>query len=129
MVAATFDIPAEQGSELDLTFTFTNEADDTPLARDTYLARAMVREWAEADGTPLLEMTSAGDTPILTWTASNVLRMLVPAPVLAAVSAGNWAWDCELVPPDGHGGFDEAQAHRVFKGAFVLDAEVTRDDH
>jgi hypothetical protein len=115
MALSTYDISADQGSDLDTLITYTN--DSAVLVNLTgFSARMQVRNFAGSSASWLNLTSSSG---ITLGGAAGTIRIVVSAAAISAVPAGNYVYDIELV--------DTAQVVlKILSGEFVVNAEVTR---
>jgi hypothetical protein len=115
MALSTYDISADQGSDLDTLITYTNDV-GTLINLTGCSARMQVRQFA-GSSKPVLNLTSSSG--ITLGGAAGTIRILISAAALSLVPAGSYAYDIELV--------DTAQVVlKIISGQFVVNAEVTR---
>ena len=115
MALSTYDISADQGSDLDTLITYTDDA-GTVINLTGCSARMQVRPFAGSTN-PVLNLTSSSG--ITLGGAAGTIRILISAAALSLVPAGSYAYDIELV--------DTAQVVlKIISGQFVVNAEVTR---
>jgi len=110
----TYDITCWQGADYDKTFTATQ--DGTALNWSGYSARMQVREAADSTAT-LLSLTD-GSGITLGGTAGTIAVAITNAQS-AAVSAGSYAYDLELIS-------NGSAVTRLLQGAFNVVGNVTR---
>jgi hypothetical protein len=111
----TYDITLFQGADYDQTFTATQ--DGTALNWTGYSARMQVRDSSDATAT-LLSLSTGGSGIVLGGTAGTIAVTVTNAQS-AAIPAGSYAYDLELVS----GG---NQVTRLLQGAFNVVGNVTR---
>ena len=115
MALSTYDISADQGSDLDTIITYTNDS-AVPVNLTGCSARMQVRKFS-GSSVPWLNLTSSSG--ITLGGAAGTIRIVVSAAALSAVPADTYAYDIELV--------DTAQVVlKILSGEFVVNAEVTR---
>lgn len=115
-MAAKYDIVCDQGA------TFSRELkwlDDSanPVNLTGYTARMQVRDEADSS-TAALSLTTENSRIALGGTAGTI-TLLVSATDTAAVTAGEYVYDLEIVSGAG-------TVTRLIQGCFTVDAEVTR---
>lgn len=120
MSAATLDFTeqsdleaAEQGS----VFSFDVSGIDETITGATI--RMQVRTSWDATGSPLIDASTTGGQ--ISITGAHAFTVEVDAVTMAAVDAGTWVHDVEVVP-----GGVEADAFKLFRGAFQVLPEATR---
>ena len=104
-----------QGSTF--TRTLVYKVDGTAVDLTGYTARMQVRK-SVTDSTVLLSLTTDNSTIVITG-ATGTVTLTVPATTMAAVAAGSWVYDLEIVS----GG---SVVTRLIEGKFVVTPEVTR---
>lgn len=113
MSAGKYNIVAEQGT----TFTRTLNVSSAGVAWDltSYSARMQVRVNAAASST-VLSLVSPTN---ISLSSLGVITITISASAMAAVTAGKYVYDLELVSAGG-------VVTRLLEGKFVVKAEVTR---
>jgi hypothetical protein len=115
MALSTYDISADQGSDLDTLITYTN--DSAVLVNLTgYSARMQVRKFAGSSSSRLTLTNSSG---ITLGGAAGTIRISVSAAALSQVPAGSYVYDIELVDTT-------SVVLKVISGQFEVNAEVTK---
>jgi hypothetical protein len=109
-----YDITAYQGADYDQSFTVSQGG--TALNWTGYTAQMQVRE--AADSTAYLLSLANGSGITLGGTAGTIL-VNITSTQSAAVSAGSYAYDLELVSSG-------SQVTRILQGAFNVVGNVTR---
>lgn len=115
MALSTYDISADQGSDLDTLITYTDDAGN-PVNLTGCSARMQVRKFAISAAANLTLTNSNG---ITLGGAAGTIRIAVTAAALSAVPAGSYVYDIELVDTD-------QIVLKIISGSFVVNAEVTR---
>jgi hypothetical protein len=114
-MAATHNFVCEQGATFSRQITWL-DSNGAPLDLTGYTARMQVRATVDASSA-LFNLTSgAGD--ITLGGAAGTITIAISATATAAVAAGCYVYDLELV--------DGATVYRLLQGEFEVDAEVTR---
>ena len=116
MSAGALDIVAEQGATFALALLWTDTT-DVPIDLTGYAARMHVRNVPNAS-TFVIELTTENGRIALGATAGTI-NLLIDAETTAALPAGEFVYDIELVQA-GDG------VTRLLEGAFSIRAEVTR---
>ena len=114
-IAAKYDIIADQGATLSRVITW-NDSNGTPINLTGYTARMQVRPEASSS-TTILSLTTENSRITLGGSAGTI-TLSVAAADMAAVAAGGYVYDLELVS----GGV----VTRLTMGSFTVRAEVTR---
>jgi hypothetical protein len=115
MALSTYDISADQGSDLDTLITYTDDA-GTAINLTGCSARMQVRRFA-GSSSAILNMTSSSG--ITLGGAAGTIRIQISAAALSLVPAGSHVYDIELV--------DTVQVVlKIISGQFEVNAEVTR---
>lgn len=104
-----------QGSTF--TRTLVYKVDGSAVNLTGYTARMQVRK-SVTDSTVLLSLAT-DDSSIVITGATGTITLTVPATTMAAVSAGSWVYDLEIVSSGG-------VVTRLIEGKFVVTPEVTR---
>jgi len=115
-MAANYDIVCDQGATFSRVMTWQDSA-ATPTDLTGYTARMQVRATADSS-TVLLSLTTENSRITLGGTAGTI-TLLVSATDTAAVVAGEYVYDLEIVSGAG-------TVTRLLQGCFTVDAEVTR---
>ncbi len=115
-IAGTYDMVVDQGATLSRVITW-KDSSRTPYNITGYTARMQVRETTAAAGV-VLELTTANGRIALGGVAGTV-TLTVSATTTAAVAAGRYVYDLELVSSAG-------VVTRLIEGNFIHRAEVTR---
>lgn len=110
-----YDITCYQGADYDQSFTVSQGG--TALNWTGYTARMQVREAADATAT-LFDLATDGYGITLGGTAGTI-AVAITSTQSAAVSAGSYAYDLELVSSGN-------QVTRLLQGAFNVVGNVTR---
>jgi hypothetical protein len=110
-----YDITAYQGADYDQSFTVSQGG--TALNWTGFTARLQVREAADSTAT-LFDLATDGYGITLGGTAGTIL-VAITSTQSAAVSAGSYAYDLELVSSGN-------QVTRLLQGAFNVVGNVTR---
>lgn len=116
MSAGTYDIYFEQGATFNRVLTWQDPS-GTPINLTSYSARMQVRTRKSATDV-LLSLTTANGRITLGGIAGTI-ALNVDAVTSAAMSAGNFVYDLELVSAGG-------EVTRLLEGEFICSAEVTR---
>ena len=114
-MAATYRWTADQGATWNTVFTYA--IDGTPVDITGYTARMQVRSTVDATST-IASFTTTGGTIVLGGSAGTI-TMNVTATATAAIAAGSYVYDLEIVSGAG-------VVTRLLQGPFVVSAEVTR---
>lgn len=115
MALSTYDISADQGSDLDTLITYTDNA-AAPINLTGCSARMQVRKFSGSSNSRLTLTNSSG---ITLGGAAGTIRISVTAAALSTVPAGSYVYDIELV--------DTAQVVlKIISGQFEVNAEVTK---
>ena len=115
MALSTYDISADQGSDLDTVITYTDDS-AVPVNLTGCSARMQVRKFAGSSNSRLNLTSSSG---ITLGGAAGTIRIVVSAAALSLVPAGSYRYDIELV--------DTTQTVlKILSGDFVVNAEVTK---
>lgn len=115
-MAAKYDIVCDQGATFSRIFTWQDAAAN-PVNLTGYTARMQVRDEADSS-TAALSLTTENSRITLGGTAGTI-TLLVSATDTAAVVAGEYVYDLEIVSGAG-------TVTRLIQGCFTVDAEVTR---
>jgi hypothetical protein len=115
-MAANYHIVMDQGATFNRLFTY-NDSNDIPVNLTGYTARMQIREEVDSS-TAALSLTTENGRIALGGTAGTV-TLTVSATDTAAVTAGEYVYDIELVSGSG-------TVIRFLQGCFTVDAEVTR---
>jgi len=115
MASSTYDITADQGANYAATLTYRDSA-NTIINLTGYSARMQVRKTIGST-TPYLSLTQASG--ITLGGAAGTVAIAISAATLAAVPAGNYVYDLELISGAG-------AVIRLISGDFVVTGEVTR---
>lgn len=114
-MAGTYNLLCEQGATFSRQITWL-DSNGVPVDLTSYTARMQVRETVESSST-LFDLTSgAGD--ITLGGAAGTITVTISAAATAAVAAGCYVYDLELVTG--------TLVYRILQGEFTVDAEVTR---
>ena len=115
--AGQYNIVADQGATLQRTVTWL-DANDQPVNLTGYTARMQVRQRYVSTST-VLSLTSSPAAGISLGTTNGQITITVSATSMAAVEAGEYRYDLELVSGSG-------VVTRLLMGSFTVRAEVTR---
>lgn len=115
-MAAKYDIVCDQGATFSRVLTWQDDAAN-PVNLTGYTARMQVRDEADSS-TAALSLTTENSRITLGGTAGTI-TLLVSATDTAAVTAGEYVYDLEIVSGAG-------TVTRLIQGCFTVDAEVTR---
>ena len=115
-MAAKYDIVCDQGATFNRQLTWLDDSAN-PVNVTGYTARMQVRDGVDGS-TALLSLTTENSRISLGGTAGTI-TLTVSATDTAAVVAGEYVYDLELVSGAG-------TVTRLIQGCFVVDAEVTR---
>ena len=115
-MAAKYDIVCDQGATFSRQLTWLDDS-SSAVNLTGYTARMQVRETVESSST-LLSLTTENSRIALGGTAGTI-TLTVTAADTAAVVAGHYVYDLELVSGSG-------TVYRLVQGCFTVDAEVTR---
>jgi len=115
-VAGQYNIIADQGATFTRTVTW-NDSSGSPVNLTGYSARMQVRQRYVSTSTVLsLSSPSSG---ITLGTSNGQITITASATVMAAIEAGEYRYDLELVSLSG-------VVTRLLMGSFTVRAEVTR---
>lgn len=115
-MAAKYDIVMDQGATFSRAITW-QDSQAVPVNLTGYTARMQVRDEVDSS-TSALSLTTENSRISLGGTAGTI-TLLVSATDTAAVAAGEYVYDLELVSGSG-------TVTRLIQGCFTVDAEVTR---
>jgi hypothetical protein len=115
-IAGTYDMVIDQGATLSRALTWKNSA-RVPYNLTGFTARMHVRNTVTDTGTVLIRTTSNGG--ILLGGATGVVTVKLTATESAAIPAGRYVYDLELVSAGG-------EVSRLVEGSFIVRPEVTR---
>jgi tRNA threonylcarbamoyladenosine modification (KEOPS) complex Pcc1 subunit len=115
-VAAKYDIVMDQGATFSRAITW-QDSQAVPVNLTGYTARMQVRDEVDSS-TSALSLTTE-NSRISLGGAAGTIALLVSATDTAAVAAGEYVYDLELVSGSG-------TVTRLIQGCFTVDAEVTR---
>ena len=115
MLAGIYNFTCEQGSTFNRVITVFEPDGETPYDLTGYTARMQVRRETE-EGTVLVELTTANGRIALGGAAGTITLSLTAATTAGITDDG--VYDLEIV--------SGANVHKVLKGLFRLDYEVTR---
>lgn len=115
-IAGTYDMVIDQGATLSRTITWKDSA-KAPINVTGYSARMQVRASVTAT-TTVIELTTA-NSRIALGGAAGTVTLTVSAADTAALAAGRYVYDLELVSGSG-------VVSRLIMGNFVVRGEVTR---
>lgn len=113
-MAGIYNIVADQGSTFN--FNFTIKIDDIAWDLGDYSARMQVRADYNTTNKFLDLSTADGDISV---NSLGQVSVTVSATRMAAIAAGRWVYDIELVSAGG-------EVTRVLEGRFIVSAEVTQ---
>lgn len=116
-VAGQYNIVADQGATFTRTVTWL-DANSQPVDLTGYSARMQVRQRYVSTST-VLSLTSTPAAGITLGTTNGQITIQVSATSTAAVAAGEYRYDLELVSGSG-------VVTRLLMGSFTVRAEVTR---
>lgn len=116
MVAGRYDILCDQGATFTESLAYKDSTGAIIPLGTGYTARMQVRTSFDA-ASPVLTLTTANGGITLADTSPNIV-LLATAVTTAALTAGNYLYDLELV--------SGSTVTRVVMGAFTVRAEVTR---
>jgi hypothetical protein len=120
MAAAKYKMLVEQGTTWNKTFTWKvkdNAGNFQPVNITGYTARMHVRRRI-TDANFIVALTTANSAIILGG-AAGTITLSLDAAATAALPAGPWVYDLEVINPSG-------VVERLLKGTFLVDPEVTR---
>lgn len=117
MPAGIWNIQADQGATFQRVVTW-KDADGVAQNLTGFTARMQVRDTTDDTDGAVLELTTA-NSRITLGGASGTISLLVNATTMAALTAGQYVYDMELVSSAG-------VVTRLVQGTFVVDPEVTR---
>ena len=115
MLAGTYKITCDQGATFERVIT-VRDSTGTPMNLTGYTARMQVRPEIESS-TTLVELTTANGRITLGGVLGTITLSMNAATTAAITDDG--VYDLEIISSGG-------AVHRVLKGRFVLDLEVTR---
>lgn len=115
MIAGTYKITCDQGATFERVFTIKDGNGD-PLNLTGYTARMQVRPEIDSDEV-LVELTTQNGR-IALGGAEGTIALSLDAATTAEIDKDG-VYDLEIISAGG-------EVHRVLKGRFVLDPEVTR---
>ena len=115
MLAGTYKITCDQGATFERVIT-VKDSTGTPMNLTGYTARMQVRREIESS-TTLVELTTQNGRITLGGAAGTITLSMNAATTAAIEDEG--VYDLEIISSGG-------AVHRVLKGRFVLDLEVTR---
>jgi hypothetical protein len=115
MTAGTYLITAEQGATFTRVLTWRDSA-NVPVNLTGYTARMQGRTDYFAPTTALTLTTE--NSRIVLGGSLGTVTLSVPATDMAAISAGNYVYDLELI--------NGATVTRLVQGTFTVNAEVTK---
>jgi len=113
-MAGIYNIVADQGSTFN--FNFTIKIDNIAWDLSGYTARMQVRADYNTTNKFLDLSTANGDISV---NSLGQVSATVSATRMAAITAGRWVYDIELVSAGG-------EVTRVLEGRFIVSAEVTQ---
>ena len=117
MPAGVWNIQADQGATFQRVVTW-RDADGVAQNLTNFTARMQVRDTTDDTDGPVLTLTTE-NSRITLGGVSGTIALLVDATTMAAVAAGQYVYDMELVSSAG-------VVTRLVQGTFVVDPEVTR---
>jgi len=112
----TYNITVWQGADYDKTFTVTQNG--TALNWTGYSARMQVRNSSDATAT-LLSLTNTAGSGITLGGTAGTIAIAITSTQSAAISAGSYAYDLELVSSGNI-------VTRLLQGGFTVSGNVTR---
>ena len=115
-MAAKYDIVMDQGATFSKAITW-QDSQSFPVNLTGYTARMQIRGEVDSS-TAALSLTTENSRIALGGTAGTI-TLTVAATDTAAVSAGEYVYDLELVSGSG-------TVTRLLQGCFTVDGEVTR---
>jgi hypothetical protein len=115
MLAGVYKIVCDQGATFERLLTIEESSGD-PMNLTGYTARMQVRPEIES-GDVLVELTTANGRLVLGGAAGTIAMSLSPATTATIDSDG--FYDLEIISAAG-------AVHRVLRGRFVVNLEVTR---
>ena len=115
MLAGTYKITCDQGATFERVITVRDSAGDL-MNLTGYTARMQVRPEIESS-TTLVELTTENGRITLGGVLGTITLSMTAATTAAITDEG--VYDLEIISSSG-------AVHRVLKGRFVLDLEVTR---
>jgi len=115
-MAANHDFLCDQGATFEKVITWL-DSQGVPVPLGAYTARMQVRD--EADSSTAAISLTTENSRITLGGAAGTITLLISATDTAAITAGEYVYDLELV---GAGGY----VYRLIQGCFTVDAEVTR---
>jgi len=116
MAAGGYNILIEQGATYDQTFTW--EVSGSPVNLTGYTARMQFRD-SMASPTKVVEFGVTTGATITLGGAAGTIRVQLTATATAALNAGSYVYDLELVSGAG-------VVTRLLQGAVSVNPEVTR---
>lgn len=114
MPASIYDIICEQGTTLTRVVTYKDSSGNA-VNLSSYTGRMKVRTARSAAGAYLVLSNGNG----LTLASNGEIEIVVPAATTAAIPAGKYKYDLEVVSAGGI-------VSRVIEGDFTVSGEVTR---
>lgn len=114
-MAGTHDFVCEQGATFAREITWLDSS-AIPVNNTGYTARMQVRATVSSASTLLSISTTTGE--IVLGGADGKITITVPATTTAAIAAGCYVYDLEMV--------SGITVYRILQGSFTVDAEVTR---
>ncbi len=114
-MAGTHDFVCEQGATFAREITWIDSS-GIPVNNTGYTARMQVRATAASASTLLSIGSATGE--IVLGGANGKITITVSATVTAAITAGCYVYDLEMV--------SGVTVYRILQGNFTVDAEVTR---
>ena len=115
--AGKYNIIADQGATFSRTVTWLG-SNGQPINLSGYTARMQVRQRYVSTST-VLSLTSSPAAGISLGTSNGEITITVSASSMAAVEAGEYRYDLELISGSG-------VVTRLLMGSFTVQAEVTR---
>ena len=118
-IAGLYNITCQQGATFQRQITWTDSAKD-PYNLTGYTARMQVRDNVSSNTIIATLSTTAGNTGTITLGGiAGTVDLLISATNTAALTAGQYVYDLELVSGGG-------VVTRLLEGNFRVSAEVTR---
>lgn len=111
-----YDFEWPQGDTFNLSLVW-NDADEVPIPLGGYTARMQLRTAADSDDV-VLELTTENGR--ITLTSPGGIAFNVDAEDMAAITAGSYRYDLEMVTG--------ANVRKILKGKMKIVAEVTREE-
>lgn len=115
MALSTYDISADQGSDLDTLITYTDDAGHAVNLTGCSV-RMQVRQFA---GSPNSWLTLTSSDSLILGGVAGTIRVTISSTALSSVKPGNYVYDIELVDT-------ASKVTKILSGNFVVNAEVTR---